>query len=75
LHAILEYSANDKSIYSDGNDNSENIYSTYCGQTCINESISGIGFAYDTVGGCLFLCTSPTDVIQDKICFGFFYAC
>ena len=75
LHATFEYSARAKSIYSDGNDISENIYSTYWGHTCINESMSGIGLVYETVGGCLFLWTSPTEVIQDKICFGFFYAC
>ena len=75
LHAIFEYSANDRSIYSEGNANSENISSTYWGHTCINESISGMCFVYETVGGCLFLCTSPTDEIHDKICFGFFYAC
>ena len=75
LQAIFEYSARDKSIYYDGNDISENISYTYWGHTCIKESISGIGFVYETVGGCLFLWTSPTDEIHDKICFGFFYAC
>ena len=75
LHAIFEYSPNERSIYSEGNATSENISSTYWGQTCINESMSGICFVYETVGGCLFLWTSPTEEIQDKICFGFFYAC
>ena len=75
LQAIFEYSAKDKSISSEGKDTSENISSTSWGQTCINESMSGIGFVYETVGGCLFLWTSPTELIHDKICFGFFSAC
>ena len=45
LHAILEYSANERSIYSDGKEIYENISSTSPGQTCIKESMSGITLA------------------------------
>ena len=74
LQATFEYSYKLKSISSLGKLIYDRISYTSCGHTCIKLSISGIFLPYETDGGCLFLWISPTELIQDTICFGFFYA-